>query len=214
MCRSRQNTKHQRVDPCLPFLITQSILRDLNPGPFGVPAPSWDSTSPARGSCCCAARVAPRGPTAAAPRWGQPGACGSVRTARSPQGRHPTSSPPRGDQQPARLRVEPGAAPVRLPEAGGQDPPHSPREPDFPVPGSEDPSLPRSLALLPTAPVLGRAVDPRGFPAAAPLRNIPALPEQGAAPQNTQNGYKLLFCRKTSSPGISWLLGIVGLCRP
>ncbi|XP_039364242.1 uncharacterized protein LOC120387474 isoform X4 [Mauremys reevesii] len=188
MCRSRQNTKHQRVDPCLPFLITQSILRDLNPGPFGVPAPSWDSTSPgtppgrktarsatsitdtaavmpaaactwaaesnpqtmARGSCCCAARVAPRGPTAAAPRWGQPGACGSVRTARSPQGRHPTSSPPRGDQQPARLRVEPGAAPVRLPEAGGQDPPHSPREPDFPVPGSEDPSLPRSLALLPT----------------------------------------------------------------
>ncbi|XP_053864673.1 PHD finger protein 7-like [Malaclemys terrapin pileata] len=49
---------------------------------------------------------------------------------------------------------------------------------------------------------------------AAHLHNIPALPEQGAATQNTESGYKLLFCRKTSSPGISWRWSVVDLCSP
>ncbi|XP_039391086.1 predicted GPI-anchored protein 58 isoform X3 [Mauremys reevesii] len=202
MCRSRQNTKHQRVDPCLPFLITQSILRDLNPGPFGVPAPSWDSTSPGTPPGRKTARSATSITDTAAV---MPAAACTWAAESNPQtmASHQLSAPGR-----------PATSQAACGTRGRRPGPTTPREPDFPVPASEDPSLPRSLALLPTAPVLGRAVDPRGFPAAAPLRNIPALPEQGVAPQNTQSGFKWLFCRKTSSPGISWLLGIVGLCSP
>ncbi|XP_044849293.1 PHD finger protein 7 isoform X1 [Mauremys mutica] len=52
-----------------------------------------------------------------------------------------------------------------------------------------------------SAPVLGRAVDPRGFPATAPLRNIPALPEQGAAPRTHRMDTNRYFAGRPAPQG-------------
>ncbi|XP_075761153.1 uncharacterized protein LOC112544617 isoform X7 [Pelodiscus sinensis] len=153
--------------PGLPGLQARLVPPQLHPGtpPGRKRAPSATSTTdtaaatpagactraagskpqkPACGSCCSAARAAPRGPTAAAPGWGAPWARGSARTAwgQQAQGRRPASSPPQGVQLPARPRAEPGAAPAPLPEAGDQAPPRSPCDPDSAGPASDEPSLP------------------------------------------------------------------------